>query len=250
MSQCDGALRARGHTAARGPAAGVGPSKTAKRRVGEPSRRFVGDTVSHALNVEHPVTSGYRLRTCQVELRDSESRSAPARLLALQPFPRVRLTAGGLPGQLGPRPHRRVFPRGQQSFPLSAFFRAVTLRFCCRAAVGRPRAPLLVTVTLGYLEIRRRERTARWRFLVCPRLASLRQLGLHAKLHDYVESIQPRGSPRCRRALAAQPGQQQQCCARVGPETKTAMRPTQGAHRGGRGATGCRGTEGQYSSAM
>ena len=44
--------------------------------------------------------------------------------------------------------HRRVFPRCQRSFPPSAFFQAVTLRFCCRAAVRRPRAPLLVTVSL------------------------------------------------------------------------------------------------------
>ena len=47
-----------------------------------------------------------------------------------------------------PKPRRRIFLRCQRSFPSSAFFQAVTLRFCCRAAESRPRAPLLVTISL------------------------------------------------------------------------------------------------------
>ena len=47
-----------------------------------------------------------------------------------------------------PKPRRRIFLRCQRSFPSSAFFQAVTLRFCCRAAESWPRAPLLVTISL------------------------------------------------------------------------------------------------------
>ena len=61
----------------------------------------------------------------------------------LRPSPTLRLTLShrrvGWPG--GPR---IVFPTGQRSFSPSAVFPAVILRFCCRAAVDRPRAPLLV----------------------------------------------------------------------------------------------------------
>jgi hypothetical protein len=38
---------------------------------------------------------------------------------------------------------------GHRSFPTPAVFPAVILRFCCRAAVDRPRAPLLVTMSLN-----------------------------------------------------------------------------------------------------
>ncbi len=58
------------------------------------------------------------------------------------------LTAATPPGRLGPKSRRRIFLRCQWSFPPSAFFQAVTLCFCCRAAVRWPRAPLLVTVSL------------------------------------------------------------------------------------------------------
>ncbi len=51
-----------------------------------------------------------------------------------------------------PKPRRRIFLRCQRSFPSSAFFPAVTLRFCCRAAESRPRAPLLVTISLYLLK--------------------------------------------------------------------------------------------------
>ena len=47
-----------------------------------------------------------------------------------------------------PKPRRRIILRCHRSFPSSAFFQAVTLRFCCRAAESRPRAPLLVTISL------------------------------------------------------------------------------------------------------
>jgi hypothetical protein len=87
-------------------------------------------------------------RDLLVELGGIEPPSVEWQLSALRPFPRLRLTVTALPGQLGPEPHRRVFPRGQRSFSPSAFFQAVTLRFCCRAAKSWPRAPLLVTVSL------------------------------------------------------------------------------------------------------
>ena len=44
--------------------------------------------------------------------------------------------------------HHLVFPGCQWSFPPSAVFLAVTHRFCCRAAVSRPRVPLLVPMSL------------------------------------------------------------------------------------------------------
>jgi hypothetical protein len=46
---------------------------------------------------------------------------------------------------------RHVFPCGQRSFSPSAVFPAAIPRFCCRAAVNRPRAPFLVTMSLRHL---------------------------------------------------------------------------------------------------
>ena len=43
---------------------------------------------------------------------------------------------------------RLVFPSGHRSFPTPAVFPAAIPRFCCRAAVDRPRAPFLVTMSL------------------------------------------------------------------------------------------------------
>jgi len=66
------------------------------------------------------------------------------------------------------RKPRHVFACGQRTFSRSAFFLAVIPRFCCRAAVDRPRAPLLVTMSLYNLRIRRQERIAGWQFCFCP----------------------------------------------------------------------------------
>src|SRR4029078_13388546 len=74
------------------------------------------------------------------------------------PPPRGRLTSRGGP--------RIVFPIGQRSFPPPACFQAVILRFCCRAAVDRPRAALRLTMCLYLPEIRRRVRTAGFRQLL------------------------------------------------------------------------------------
>lgn len=106
------------------------------------------------------------------------------------------LAATGLAGQwiseeitAGSFPDVSVLSRRQWSFP------TVHPRFCCRAAWIWPRAPLLVTVLLFYLlkKIRRRERTAHfWRFIWCPRLTSLRQLGSQIRLPGpNVETSQP-----------------------------------------------------------
>jgi hypothetical protein len=90
----------------------------------------------------------------------------------------------------GSFPDVSVLSHGQRSFP------AVHPHFCCRAVGIRPRAPLLVTILLFYLlkKIRRRERTAHsWRFIGCPRLTSLRQLGSQLRLPGpNVETSQPR----------------------------------------------------------
>ena len=80
-------------------------------------------------------------------------------------------------GRLPVTGSRHVFPCCQKSFLQSAVFPAAILRFCCRAAVDRPRVPFLVTMSLHNLKIRRRERTACWQFYLVPRLASLSNSG-------------------------------------------------------------------------
>ena len=75
------------------------------------------------------------------------------------------------------RKPRHVFACGQRTFSRSAFFPAVIPRFCCRAAVDRPRAPFLVTMSLYNLRIRRQERTAGWQFCFLPRLTILSKSG-------------------------------------------------------------------------
>jgi hypothetical protein len=97
----------------------------------------------------------------------------------------------------GRRPRRtsvncRVFPRRQRSFTPSAVSPCgpppLLLPGC-----GGP-APCAIT---GHGDspppgLRRRERTARWRFLWCPRFASLGQLGSRAQLPGPdVETSQP-----------------------------------------------------------
>ena len=87
---------------------------------------------------------------------------------AARPAGRLTVASGG---------PRSVFAECQQTFLRSAIFLAAIPRFCCRAAVDRPRAPFLVTMYLYYLKIRRRRRTARWQFCFLPRLASLSNSG-------------------------------------------------------------------------
>jgi hypothetical protein len=58
---------------------------------------------------------------------------------AASPAGRLTITSDG---------RRSVFPECQPSFRLSAFFLAVILRFWCRAAVDRPRAAFLLTMSL------------------------------------------------------------------------------------------------------
>jgi hypothetical protein len=52
---------------------------------------------------------------------------------------------------------RPDFPGGQRSFSPSVVFPTVISRFCCRAAGDRPRAALLLTMSLHSPGIRRRE---------------------------------------------------------------------------------------------
>ena len=88
----------------------------------------------------------------RVELGGIEPPSIRRRTPALRPFPTSRLTQShrrvGCLGCPGPR---HVFPCGQRSFTPSAVFPTVIPRFCCRAAVDRPRAPFLVTMSLRHL---------------------------------------------------------------------------------------------------
>ena len=89
--------------------------------------------------------------------------------------PPGRLTSRGGP--------RIVFPIGQRSFPPPACFQAVILRFCCRAAVDRPRAALRLTMFRCSPRVRRRERTARWirQLLLVAPFSESEQLGSHAR---------------------------------------------------------------------
>ena len=95
--------------------------------------------------------------------------------------------------------HRRVFPRCQWSFSPSAVCPCCLHRFCCRAAVDRPRAPSLVTMTLHSPDqIRRRERTAHRRFFVVPRLTSLSNSGRTQRLPvPPSKPISPWCCPQC-----------------------------------------------------
>ena len=64
-------------------------------------------------------------------------------------IPEFEADAASPPGRLTSEAvHGSVFPGRQRSFPPSAVFPAVILRFCCRAAVDRPRAALRVTMSL------------------------------------------------------------------------------------------------------
>src|SRR5262245_26000636 len=92
-------------------------------------------------------------------------------------------TAAAPPGRwasLGGR--RRGFARGQRSFPPPAVFPAVNHRFCCRAAMVRPRVPLRVAgalVTPGYQAARAYCLLA---VVVVPRLRSLSNSGRTIRL--------------------------------------------------------------------
>ena len=119
-----------------------------------------------------------------VELGGIEPPSAERLPTALRPFPRS--TALRLPHRRvgGPRGggRRRVFPRCQRSFPPPAVFPAVNHRFCCRAAVVRPRVPSLVAgalVRLGYQAARAYCSSA---VVFVPRLRSLSNSGRTIRL--------------------------------------------------------------------
>jgi hypothetical protein len=52
-----------------------------------------------------------------------------------------------------------------------------------------PRAPLLVTMSLYNLKIRRRERTARWQFCFLPRLTNLSNSGCTCKQRNWCRNL-------------------------------------------------------------
>ena len=90
------------------------------------------------------------------------------------------LTGGSAGGPRGFHP-RPVFAGCQPSFRPSVVFPTVILRFCCRAAADRPRAALLLTMTLHLPEIRRRERTASLAILVGAPFSESEQLGSRSR---------------------------------------------------------------------
>jgi hypothetical protein len=119
-----------------------------------------------------------------VELGGIEPPSAERLPTALRPFPRS--TALRLPHRRvgGPRGggRRRVFPRCQRSFPPPAVFPAANHRFCCRAAVVRPRVPSLVAGALGRLGYQAATANCSSAVVFVPRLRSLSNSGRTIRL--------------------------------------------------------------------
>ena len=90
------------------------------------------------------------------------------------PAGRLAVTSGGG----GPR---IVFPIGHQSLLTSAVFPAAIPRFCCRAAVDRPRAPLLVTMSLRSPEDQAARANCSLAILVVAPFSESEQLGSHVR---------------------------------------------------------------------
>jgi hypothetical protein len=76
---------------------------------------------------------------------------------------------------------RSVFAECQQTFLQSAVFLAVIPRFCCRAAVDRPRAPFLVTMSLRYLTNQAARANCSLAILFFAPFSESEQLGSHAR---------------------------------------------------------------------
>ena len=87
--------------------------------------------------------------------------------------PPGRLTSEGGP--------RIVFPIGQRSFPPPACFQAVILRFCCRAAVDRPRAALRLTMSVYSPEDQAARANCWLAVVVGAPFSESEQLGSHAR---------------------------------------------------------------------
>ncbi len=87
----------------------------------------------------------------RVELGGIEPPSAGRDLSAIRPFPVCGIDGSRAAGSGGPPvrgPATGSVPRSQRSFPPSVVCPYCLHRFCCRAAVDRPRVPLPVAVLL------------------------------------------------------------------------------------------------------
>ena len=119
-----------------------------------------------------------------VELGGIEPPSIRHETPVLRPFPSFSLTQGGRrvswpsSGDGGPR---IVFPIRHRSFPTPAVFAAVIPRFCCRAAVNRPRAPLLVTMSLVSPEDQAARANCSLAILLVAPFSESEQLGSHVR---------------------------------------------------------------------
>ena len=91
---------------------------------------------------------------------------------AARPAGRLTVASGG---------PRSVFAECQQTFLQSAVFLAVIPRFCCRAAVDRPRAPFLVTMSLHYLTNQAARANCSLAILFFAPFSESEQLGSHAR---------------------------------------------------------------------
>ena len=82
---------------------------------------------------------------------------------------------------------RWVFPQGQWSCPLSAVFPAVVPRFCCRAAVDRPRVTSRLTMSFDSPEEDQAAKAnCSLAVLVCAPFYESEQLGSHVRPADLV----------------------------------------------------------------
>ena len=91
---------------------------------------------------------------------------------AARPAGRLTVASGG---------PRSDFAECQQTFLQSAFFLAVIPRFCCRAAVDRPRAPFLVTMSLRSPKDQAARANCSLAILFFAPFSESEQLGSHAR---------------------------------------------------------------------
>src|SRR6266540_5357293 len=97
-------------------------------------------------------------------------------------IPEYEADVASPPGRSAPQGGPRiVFPNRQRSFPPPACFQAAILRFCCRAAVDRPRAALRLTMSLYSPEYQAARANCWLAVVVVAPFSESEQLGSHAR---------------------------------------------------------------------
>jgi len=166
-------------------------------------QRCSGST--HCRGPTHPAVGATVGGPKLVELEGIEPSSAKCSTTVLRPFPSLRLcgyrSAGskGLASSAGSFPEVSVLSRRQRSFP------AVHHRFCCRAAVNRPRVPSLVARYLfsSCYQAARARSTSESASVWLPRFKSLSNSGRTPVSQPQRRNRSAPGAP-CQYALARQ----------------------------------------------